>query len=115
MPYFRRSSGCVPPSLVLTSARVTADDALRLGLLNRIVDAEALESESTRLAERLAKAPQTAVVQAKQLINCSPARSLTEQMDAETAGIAECVADDDFGEGVRAFIEKRKPAFPSAR
>lgn len=102
-------------SLVLTSARVSADDALRIGLLNQIVDAETLESESARLAERLAKAPQTAVVQAKQLINASVIRSLAEQMDAETAGITECVAHDDFAEGVRAFVEKRKPAFPSAR
>lgn len=102
-------------SLVLTGARVRADEALRIGLLNRLVEAAALEAEAAKLAARLAKAPQLAVRSAKRLINASPGATLDEQMDAETDAIAECVGDDDFAEGVSAFLEKRGPDFPSAR
>jgi 2-(1,2-epoxy-1,2-dihydrophenyl)acetyl-CoA isomerase len=102
-------------ALVLTGARVKAEEALRLGLLNRLVSGEALEEEAAKLAARLAKAPQLAVRRAKELVSTSPGRALSEQMDAETAAIVECVGDGDFAEGVRAFMEKRKPDFPSAR
>lgn len=102
-------------SLVMTGARVRAEEALRLGLLNRLVDAAALEEEAAKLAARLASAPQLAIRNAKQLINGSSGQSLSQQMDAETASVAECVGHDDFAEGVQAFLEKRKPHFPSAR
>jgi 2-(1,2-epoxy-1,2-dihydrophenyl)acetyl-CoA isomerase len=102
-------------SLVLTGARVKAEEALRLGLLSRMVEAEALGEEAARQAARLAGAPQVAARSAKRLINASPGQALDLQMDAETAAIAECVADDDFAEGVQAFMEKRKPDFPSTR
>ncbi len=102
-------------SLVLTGARVRADEALRIGLLNRLAEAAALEAEAAKLASRLAKAPQLAVRSAKRLINASPDATLDEQMDAETAAIAQCVGDDDFAEGVNAFLEKRGADFPSTR
>ena len=102
-------------SLVLTGARVRADEALRIGLLNRLVEAAALEAEAAKIAARLAKAPQLAVRSAKRLLNASPGATIDEQMDAETAAIAACVGDDDFTEGVYAFLEKRSPDFPSSR
>lgn len=102
-------------SLVLTGARVKSEEALRLGLLSRLVEAEVLEEEAAKQAARFASAPQVAVRSAKRLINGSPGHSLDRQMDAETAAIAECVADDDFAEGVNAFLEKRKPDFRSTR
>jgi 2-(1,2-epoxy-1,2-dihydrophenyl)acetyl-CoA isomerase len=102
-------------ALVLTGARVKADEALRIGLLNRLVEAGALEEEAAKLAARLARAPQVAVRSAKRLIRGSPGHGLADQMDAETAAIAECVADGDFAEGVNAFLEKRSPDFPSTR
>lgn len=102
-------------SLLLTSARVKADEAFRLGMLNRIVAADQLEDEALKLARRLARAPQRAIRGAKQLINAVPRRTLSEQIAAETASIVECVGDDDFVEGVRAFLDKRAPDYPSAR
>jgi 2-(1,2-epoxy-1,2-dihydrophenyl)acetyl-CoA isomerase len=102
-------------SLVLTAARVKADEALRLGLMNRIVPAEELETEAHEAALRLARAPRQAIVLAKKLVNESSRRSLGEQLDAEMNGIVACVGDDDFVEGVRAFLEKRRPNFPSAQ
>jgi 2-(1,2-epoxy-1,2-dihydrophenyl)acetyl-CoA isomerase len=101
--------------LLLTAARVKSDEALRLGLINRIVAPEELETEAAALAKRLARAPQRAVKLAKALVNTASTRTLTEQLGAELDGIVECVGDDDFAEGVRAFLEKRPANFPSTR
>ncbi|MEO0030464.1 MAG: hypothetical protein RIS94_222 [Pseudomonadota bacterium] len=101
--------------LLLTAAKVDAEEAQRLGILHRIVPAEALEDEAMKVAQRLARAPQAAVMLAKKLINAAPGRALGEVLDAETDGIVTCVGDDDFVEGVTAFMEKRGPVFPSTR
>jgi 2-(1,2-epoxy-1,2-dihydrophenyl)acetyl-CoA isomerase len=100
-------------TLVLTAAKVDADEALRLGLLTKIVPDEALDAESEKLAARMARAPQTAMIHAKRMLTAE-GRTLAEMLDAETAGIAECVAVPDFDEGVTAFMEKRAAKFPSA-
>lgn len=99
--------------LLLTAAKVDADEALRLGMLHRIVPAETLEDEAMKMAKRLARAPQLAITTAKKLVNDAPHQTLGEILDAETAGIVGCVGDPDFAEGVRAFMEKRQAAFPS--
>lgn len=101
--------------LLMTAAKVDAAEALRLGMLHRIVDADALEEEATKMARRLAKAPQTAIRHAKKMVNASPSLTLGEILDNETDGIVACVGDDDFAEGVTAFLEKRGPVFPSTR
>jgi len=102
-------------TLLLTAAKVDADEALQLGILHRIVAADTLEDEAAKMAARFARAPQRAIRLAKQMVNATPDRSLAEQLDAETAGIVECVGDDDFAEGVSAFMEKRAASFPSTR
>lgn len=100
--------------LLLTAAKVEADEALRLGLLDEIVEGGTLEDVSMKAARRLAKAPQLAVRTAKRLVaHYAAGASISDQLDAETAGIVATVGDDDFAEGVRAFMEKRAPAFPS--
>jgi 2-(1,2-epoxy-1,2-dihydrophenyl)acetyl-CoA isomerase len=101
--------------LLVTGARVKAEEALRLGLINRLVEPEELEDVTAQVAKRLARAPQLALKTAKRLVNEAPRRSFGDQLDAETDGIVACVADDDFREGVQAFLEKRAPDFPSAR
>lgn len=101
--------------LLMTAAKVDAAEALRLGILHRIVAPEALEDEALKMAKRLARAPQTAVRLAKRMINASPALTLGEILDSETDGIVACVGDDDFAEGVTAFMESRSPTFPSTR
>lgn len=101
--------------LLLTAAKVDANEALRLGMLHRIVAADALEEEALKMARRFARAPQTAITRAKKLVNDAAHQSLGEILDAETDGIVACVGDADFEEGVRAFMEKRAATFPSTQ
>jgi 2-(1,2-epoxy-1,2-dihydrophenyl)acetyl-CoA isomerase len=102
-------------TLLLTAAKVDAQEALRLGILSRVVPADMFEADVTSAGRRLAAAPQGAIVAAKRLVNEAPSRSLAEHLAAETAQIVQCVAQPDFEEGVRAFMEKRQPLFPSTR
>ncbi|MGK2908239.1 MAG: enoyl-CoA hydratase/isomerase family protein [Sphingobium sp.] len=101
--------------LLMTAAKVDAQDALRLGILHAVVDADVLEDKAMKMAKRLARAPQRAIILAKTMTNATPFRSLADILDAETAGIVRCVGDPDFAEGVRAFIEKRPAVFPSTQ
>jgi enoyl-CoA hydratase/carnithine racemase len=102
-------------TLLLTAATVDGTEAHRIGLLNRLVAAEELESEAAAAARRFAAAPQRAIVSAKHLVNAAAERTLHEQLAAEREQIVACVGDADFAEGVRSFLEKRRAEFPSAR
>jgi 2-(1,2-epoxy-1,2-dihydrophenyl)acetyl-CoA isomerase len=99
--------------LILTAARIEASEALRLGLVSRLVPSADLEPEVDKLAHRLAGAPQAAMRSAKVLLRRSSSTSLADQLDDERAGIVACVGDPDFTEGVQAFMEKRAAVFPS--
>ncbi|KPF81133.1 hypothetical protein IP78_05680 [Brevundimonas sp. AAP58] len=99
--------------LVLTAATVDADEALRLGLISRIVPTEELQQEAASVAARLSRAPLGAVRRARELLKGSLERTLGEQLIAERDAVAESVAEADFEEGVRAFMEKRRAVFPS--
>ncbi|KXU33823.1 hypothetical protein A0J57_04060 [Sphingobium sp. 22B] len=101
--------------LTLTAARVEAEEAQRLGLLSRIVAADMLDEEVGKLARRLARAPQHATRTAKRLLDQAAMTTLSDQLDAENAGVIQAVGDPDFAEGVTSFIEKRPPSFPSVR
>ena len=102
-------------SLLMTGARVKAEEALRTGLLNRLVPGEELEAETAKTVERMAKAPQRALRTAKWLVLKASPWPGREHLVAERDAFLDCVSDEDFREGVTAFLEKRKPDFPSAR
>lgn len=97
--------------LMLLADRIDAQQALGLGLINRVVPLADLDAECERLARRLAAGPLLAHAGAKALLNRSLASSLADQLQAEGKSFARCSATGDFAEGVAAFIEKRKPAF----
>jgi 2-(1,2-epoxy-1,2-dihydrophenyl)acetyl-CoA isomerase len=101
--------------LLLTATKVDAAEALRLGMIHRIVPIESLEAESVKQANAFAAAPQQAISTAKRLMNTGWHNRLAAQLQAEADGIVTCVGDPDFAEGVAAFIEKRKARFPSAQ
>lgn len=97
--------------LALLGEAIDAAEALRLGLCNRVVPADALERETRELVQRLAQGPTRAYGQLRRLIRASSERSFDEQLDAEAVGFAECAGTDDFREGIAAFLSKRRPEF----
>lgn len=97
--------------ILLLGERFGADDALRLGLVNRVVPAADLARETASLAAALAAGPVLATRNGKRLLRQSLSQPLSVQLDAEAASFAACAASDDFVEGVRAFLEKRPARF----
>lgn len=97
--------------LLLLAERFDAQQALALGLVNRVVPAAELEAATQELALRLKSGPRHAYGEVKRLLNSTFDTTLAEQLKAEADAFAHCSATQDFEEGVRAFVEKRKPGF----
>jgi 2-(1,2-epoxy-1,2-dihydrophenyl)acetyl-CoA isomerase len=95
----------------LLSEKVDATAALQLGLVNRVVPAEALMDEAAELATRLASLPTTAIALTKQMFSEAGRLSLAETMDREAEVQDLAAATSDHLEGVLAFLEKRAPSF----
>ena len=88
-----------------------AAEALRLGVVNKVVEPEDLEAETRKLAERLRDAPAIALAAAKQAVYMSQAAELEEMLRFETEAQMRCFESHDGAEGCRAFLEKREPKF----
>lgn len=88
-----------------------AAEALRLGLVNRVVPDAELEGATLEIARRLARGPALAMAKAKELVYRSLGESLESQMENERRAIVLCADTDDFREGAQAFFERREPRF----
>jgi 2-(1,2-epoxy-1,2-dihydrophenyl)acetyl-CoA isomerase len=97
--------------LILTNERLSAGDALQLGLVNRVVPADEFDDAVRSLAVRLSEGPTLAYVRARELVRSSYGATPVAQMAAEADRILAAGSTDDFLEGVTAFIEKRPPRF----
>lgn len=96
---------------MLTGDRISADEALRAGLVTRVLPADELIPYAIGMAERLASNAPISVRLIKQVMGRSCDLDLEAVMGLESAGMLECAASDDFKEGVRAFNEKRAPRY----
>jgi 2-(1,2-epoxy-1,2-dihydrophenyl)acetyl-CoA isomerase len=97
--------------LALLSDAFTAAEALRLGIVNRVVPSASLAAEAAALTQRLANGPTQAYGRLKSLLRASLANGLDAQLDAEAAGFRACAGTADFREGTTAFLEKRNARF----
>jgi len=97
--------------LLLLAERLGAAEAVRLGLVTRAVPAADLDQEVARLVARLKAGPRQAYGEIKALLAASHGNQLETQLQSEAEAFARCAATSDFGEGVTAFLDKRKPNF----
>ena len=97
--------------LILTGDMITAEEAERLGLVNHAVSPEDLETKTMDIANRIAEMSPVALRMAKQAVKNASRTDLRAGLEAELDLFALCFASGDKEEGVRAFMEKRKPEF----
>ena len=91
--------------------RIDAQEALRIGLVTRVVPDAELDAETDKVLRRLARSPSVSIAQSKHLMNRASSVSLTDQLLEEGRSLGLCGQSYDVREGVNAFIEKRKPDF----
>jgi 2-(1,2-epoxy-1,2-dihydrophenyl)acetyl-CoA isomerase len=97
--------------LCWTGDLIGAEDALRLGVVQRVWSAVEFEDRWREYAARLAAAPATSLRATKRSIRAALARTLEQCLDAETAAQSACWSSPDSAEGIRAFVEKRPARF----
>jgi enoyl-CoA hydratase len=101
----------VAMDMILTGRMLSAREALRLGLVARVVAKEAWLVEATRVAAEIAAKGPVAARLAKEAIDQAFEAPLSVGLDYERRSFALARASEDADEGLRAFVEKRKPDF----
>jgi enoyl-CoA hydratase/carnithine racemase len=97
--------------LALTGREIEAIEAFEIGLVARVVPAEALEAEATATAEALAAGAPLAQGFIKSALDRSSSMAFEQAIRFEDQAQAVLLATDDFNEAVAAFTEKRPPHF----
>lgn len=97
--------------IFMTGETISANRALQIGMINRVVTTDNLMTEAMQMAKRLALAPTSSIGRIKQMLNATFSNSLREQLDLEHKLQIESGKGADFKEGVQAFFEKRQPNF----
>ena len=103
---FQRAS-----ALMMLGEKVLAGDAEKMGMIYKMYAAEDFNLEVVALAQKLSKMPTKALGLTKRLLNQSLTNDVTGQLELELKSQIEAAESDDYAEGVRAFMEKRKPVF----
>jgi len=97
--------------MILTGEQVDAPEALRIGLVNKVVSLPELMKSAESMAQKIVSKGQLAVRSALMAINAADEASLASGQSFEAELFGRCCASEDFKEGTSAFLEKRKPAF----
>jgi enoyl-CoA hydratase/carnithine racemase len=95
--------------MLLTGDFISADEALARGLVNRVVEAEHLDGEIQRLAQRIASKPRVAIAMGKALFYRQLEVGIQAAYDDASRTMACNMMDESALEGVQAFIDKRRP------
>jgi enoyl-CoA hydratase/carnithine racemase len=97
--------------LFWTAELLSAGDALKLGIVSRVIPSAQFDEESKKFAERLASAPVLPVRDSKHAMTGHDRAALTTALDEEIRLQLHCFQSEDCLEGLNAFFEKRKPNF----
>ena len=97
--------------LIFSGEMISAEEALRIGLVERVVPHEEIMSEARKLAESIAKRAPFAVSMSKKAINSGSEMDLQKALLLEKKLISLCFDSKDRVEGMKAFLEKREPEF----
>src|SRR5690348_11713221 len=97
--------------LILTGEIIDARTAYEIGLVNHVFPADQLEAKTLDMANRIAEKGPIALRLAKEAVKLASRSNLDEGLKREIDLFALCFATEDKDEGVKAFLEKRKPVF----
>ena len=97
--------------MIFTGRLLSAEEAFRVGLINRVVEPEAFADQVSQMAHELAAAPPRVVRFAKEAIYDAASASLDQMLDYEEEAQVSCFESEDSLEGFTAFAEKRPPRF----
>jgi len=90
---------------------ISSAQALEWGLVTKVVPDDKVHSEALAMLDHLTKTALHSFAWSKKLMNDSFNNTLDTQLELERQGISDCAAHSDGQEGIRAFVEKRKPSF----
>jgi enoyl-CoA hydratase/carnithine racemase len=97
--------------LILTGDQITAQEALRLNLVNKVVPGGEVLKAARDLARKIAQKGAVAIGAALEAVQASSAKPLAEGLAFEGEMIARALRTEDMREGITAFLQKRQPAF----
>jgi enoyl-CoA hydratase/carnithine racemase len=109
----RRAGPAVAADLIFTARRVRAPEALRLGLVDRVVPRGAARTVAFELAQEIAANSPVAVRAAKRATRLGAGANLAAGLEIEDAAWRVAEISPDRAEGIAAFVEKRSPNWPS--
>ena len=97
--------------MILTGKSISADEAYRIGLVNRVVPPESLMEEAKKIATEIASKPPISIRSAKEAILRAQDTTLEMGLEFERKAFYMLFATEDGREGMKAFLEKRKPIY----
>ncbi len=97
--------------LYLLGDVIDAEEAHRLGMVNRLVEDERLKEEAMAMARRIADGPRVALTYIKKNLFAAETEPFQTVLDLEAEHQARCAFTEDHKEAVAAFVEKRRPVF----
>jgi len=96
---------------ILTGDMITAEEAIRIGLVNKVYSSDELLMKANELAEKIISKGKKAITAALKSIIAIDSLTLDDGLILEADEFGSCCETDDFKEGTSAFLEKRKPLF----
>lgn len=97
--------------MILTGDMIDANEALRIGLVNKVFQLSELQAKTFDIAQKINSKGQQAIRLAIKAVKATDKMNLQEGLDFEAVLFGLCCGTEDFKEGTSAFLEKRKPAF----